>query len=165
MLGRIRHSVYAVYQKNKLRPPPQRKLYTIHLREKKQPFVFHIQKEIHSPSACYLVCFETIDMSKQMVKLIQTHYAIYGDWPSTNISPENPLDLTLPQDAPPVTSDVWQNIPNIWIHSWNELELDNYAKKNLMNLFEIRADQTVKLYSFEYNLEYLQTHLEKSLEI
>lgn len=154
------------FKKNeKLKPPPQRKLYTIHLREKKKPFVFHIQADSDSSSACYLVCFETVDMSKQMVELIRTHYAIHGDWPSTNISPENPLDLTLPKDAPSITDDVLKRIPNVWIHSWNELDLDKYAKENLMNLFEIRTDQTVRLYSFEYDLESLQTHLEKSLEI
>ena len=148
-----------------LKPPPQRKLYTIHLKEKQKPFVFHIQDDVNAPSACYLVCFETVSMTQQMVKLIKTHYALHGDWPSTNITPESPLDMTLPADAPAFTEAVWDAIPNVWIHSWSEPELDTYAKNNLMSMFEIRTDQTVQLYSFEYDLESLQTHLEKSLEI
>lgn len=167
MLLRCRRPVQicAAFKNNKLNSPPQRKLYTIHLREKKKPFVFHIQEHNHTPSTCYLVCFENMDMSKQMVELIKTHYVVNGDWPSTNITPETPLDLTIPKNAPSVTDAIWQSVPNIWIHSWNELDLDKYARDNLMNLFEIRTDQTVKLYSFEYDLESLQTHLEKSLEI
>jgi hypothetical protein len=149
----------------KLQPPPQRKLYTIHLREKHRPFVFHIQEEAHTASSCYLVCFETVSMTKQMVELIRTHYAIHGDWPPTNISPEDPLDLVLPDDASPITEAMMERVPKIWILSWTSAELDEYAKQSLLNLFEICTDQTVKMYRFEYEIESLQRRLEKSLEI
>lgn len=152
-------------KKQPLNPPPQRKLYTIHLKEKHHPFVFHIQEEMDTPSSCYLVSFENVTMTKQMIQLIKTHYALHGDWPSTNISPEEPLDLTLPDEAPEVTDDALTRVPTIWILSWSETELDNYAQQKRLNLFEIRTDQTVRMYRFEYDLETLQTHLEKSLEI
>jgi hypothetical protein len=149
----------------KLNPPPQRKLYTIHLREKQKPFVFHIQEEADSASLCYLVCFEKADMAKQMVRLLQHHYALKGEWPPTDISPEHPLDLAIPDDAPAITDDVWATLPKVWIHSWLEPELDTYAKINRLNLFEIRSDQTVRMFLFEYELESLQALLEKSLDI
>lgn len=148
----------------KLNPRPQKKLYTIHLQEKHRPFVFHIQEEADTASSCYLVCFETATMGKQMVELLRTHYAMNGEWPSTDISPESPLDLVLPDDAPPLTEAALAKIPKIWILSWASAELDEYAKQNLMNLFEICTDQTVKMYRFEYELESLQNRLEKHLE-
>jgi hypothetical protein len=161
----LRHPSVQAHKRQPLNPPPQRKLYTLHLKEKHHPFVFHIQEEMDTPSSCYLVCFENVTMTKQMIQLIKTHYALHGDWPSTNISPEEPLDLTLPDDAPGVTEASLARVPTIWILSWSETELDDYAKQKRLNLFEIRTDQTVRMYRFEYDLETLQTHLEKSLEI
>lgn len=149
----------------KLNPPPQRKLYTIHLADKQKPLVFHIQEEADAPTSSYLVCFEHVVMGKQMVELLRTHYALKGDWPTTEISPETPLDLVLPEDAPPLTDAVLEKLPRIWMCSWTESELDVYAKVKFLNLFEIRADQTVRMFRFEYELETLQTRLEKNLGI
>jgi len=144
-------------------PKPLRKYHTIHLRESRKPFVFHIHESKDSPSRTFLVCFKDIDMAKQMVHLIRIHYAVNGEWPETHIYPEEPLEMILPKDVNLETIDI-EKVPKIWIRSWNESELEQFSVSSLLHLFQINDNNTVEMYRFEYDLTTLQKHFEGQLD-
>jgi hypothetical protein len=143
-------------------PPPLPKYHTIHLRESKKPFVFHIHDSKNDPSRTFLVCFRDLDMAKQMVHLIRIHYAIHGDWPSTHIYPEEPLELLVPKEASEKEINLkLEIVPKIWIRTWKEDELEQFSIASLLHLFQIEENNTVQMYRFDYDLETLKTYFEE----
>lgn len=143
-------------------PPPPPKYHTIHLRESKKPFVFHIHDSKNDASRSYLVCFRDLDMAKQMVHLIRVHYAVHDEWPSTHIYPEEPLSLLLPKEVSDETiQSKLGKVPKIWIRTWNKNDLDQFSMSSLLHLFQIEENNTVKMYRFEYDLDALKTYFEE----
>lgn len=138
------------------------KLHTIHLREASKPFVFHIHEDYHAPSKSFLICFKDLQNAKEMVHILQTHYRIHGNWPTTHVYPNEPLELSVPRDIKDTIVEL-KDVPKIHIRTWNSENLEEYMLKYLFNLFKINPDHTAELFSCEFEPGLLQEHFENYL--
>lgn len=148
---------------NQPKPPPLRKFHTIHLRDTKSPFVFHVYENRDEPCKSYIVSFKDIDMAKQMVHIIRTHYAVHGEWPNTHLYPGEPLAIVLPEndEITPITLDTLEKVPKIWIRTWSEPELEKFCSHSFLHIFQINDNHTVELLRFEYNINSLKAYLNR----
>lgn len=139
---------------------PIPKYHTLHLRDSKKPFVFHIYENKNEPSRTFLVCFKDIEMAKQLVHVLRSHYAVYGNWPMTHIYPNEPMELLMPKEASHEELDL-TTVPKIWIRTWREDELENYTVSRLLHLFTINENNSVEMLRFDYDIETIQAHFEE----
>jgi hypothetical protein len=145
-------------------PKPQRRLYTVHLKDKYRPLVFHICNTTNEPYKSTLVCVQNVSMAEQLIECIRGYYAFHQTWPDTEISLEKPLQILNPDEDKMLSPSQWATVPKLWIVSWKEKELDTYAMNHLFDLLEIKEDGKSVLYTFKYELGDLKTYFEKRLE-
>lgn len=124
----------------------QRTFHTIHQRSNDRPFAIHMNGKT------YLLCFEQYSRAAHVARIMESHKAITGSWPDTEISIQKPLVIEGLHEA---TKDD-RPLKELHCVTWEKNDLNAFAINSLLHLLLIEGvgdkDLVTRAITFEYQM-------------